>query len=114
MKGELQVDNLTKEQKILLCSMYKDYLSKQPALQPNDANYFGDSDMIQKMYFPEYNIDYVSEMCWKLKSKGYIMCYPGDDLANCISITDETIIYMENRFKNGLKDVLLFLSNFIP
>ena len=30
-----------------------------------------------------------------------------------ISLTDKTIIYMENRFKNGLKDVLSFLSNFV-
>jgi hypothetical protein len=103
------MDDLTKEQKVLLCSMYKDYLSKQPALTPDKANYFGDSNIILKTYLPEYSSDYVSDICWRLKEKGYIMCYPGDNLANDISITDETIIYMENRFKNGIKGVLDFI-----
>lgn len=103
------MEDLTKEQKVLLCSMYKDYLGKQPALTPDKANYFGNSDTIQHTYLPEYSSDYVSDICWKLKEKGYIMCYPGDNSANNISIADETIIYMENRFKNGIKGVLDFI-----
>lgn len=29
-------------------------------------------------------------------------------------LVKKTIIYMENKFKNGLKDVVNFLSKFIP
>ena len=39
-------------------------------------------------------------------------CEPGEDLANEIKLTDKTIIYMENKFKNGLKSVLEFLAQF--
>ena len=108
------MDDLTKEQKHLLVSMYKEVLSRQPALTMEKANYFHDSDEIKNLFLPDLSSDYVSDLCWKLKSKGYIICYPGDDLANEIQLSDSTIIYMENRFKNGLKDVATFLSNFLP
>lgn len=104
------MDNLTKEQKYLLCSMYKEFLNRQPALSTERANYFSDSDEIQALFMPESSSDYVSDLCWKLKSKGYITCTPGDDLANDIQITDETIIHMENRFSNSIKSVLDFIS----
>lgn len=105
-------DDLTNEQKRLLISMYKEVLNRQPALSMENANYFPDSNAVKELFLPELSSDYVSDLCWKLESKGYLCCYPGDDLANYISLTDETIIYMENRFKNGLKDVVAFLSNF--
>ena len=108
------MDNLTKEQKILLCSMYKDFLSRSSELPVEKANYFNDSDYIQQTYLQDHSSEYVSDLCWKLKSKDFINCYPGDNLANMISITDETIIYMENRFKNGLGDVLSFILQFKP
>ena len=56
--------------------------------------------------------DHVSSLCWSLASAGYITCEPGEDLANEIKLTDKTIIYMENKFKNGLKSVLEFLAQF--
>lgn len=107
------MDDLTNEQKRLLVSMYKEVLNRQPALSMEQANYFHDSNEIKRLFLPDLSSDYVSDLCWKLKSKGYITCCSGDDLANEIQISDETIIYMENRFTNGLKDVLAFLSNFL-
>ncbi len=108
------MDNLTKEQKYLLCSMYKEFLNRQPALSAERANYFRDSDVIQTLFMPDFSSDYVSDLCWKLKSKGYIICTPGDNLANDIQISDETIIYMENRFSNSIKNVLDFISKLKP
>lgn len=107
------MDDLTNEQKHLLVSMYKEVISRQPALSMEQANYFNNSDQLIELFSLDLSSDYVSELCWKLYSKGYIICYSGDDLANDISLSDKTIVYMENKFKHGLKDVLLFLSNFI-
>lgn len=107
------MDDLTKEQKHLLVSMYKEVLSRQPALSMEQANHFENSDQLIELFSINASSDYVSELCWKLYSKGYIQCYPGDNLANHISLSDKTIVYMENRFKNGLKEVLSFLSNHI-
>ena len=106
------MDYLTNEQKRLLVSMYKEVLSRQPALSMEQANYFENSDQLIELFSLDMSSNYVSELCWKLNSKGYIACYPGDDLANEISLCDQTIVYMENKFKNGLKDVLSFLSKF--
>lgn len=108
------MDNLTNEQKYLLASMYKEILSRQPALSFGEANYFCDSDEVRDLFLPSASSDYVSDLCWKLHRKGYLVCYPGDNLANDIELTDDVIICMENKFKNGLKDVVNFLSKFIP
>lgn len=103
------MDDLTQEQKILLSSMYKDYLILCDTLPPENANYFNDSDNITSRYFDNRSPEYVSDLCWKLKSKGYITCMPGDDLANDIRLTDKSIIYFENHFKNNLKSILSFI-----
>ena len=106
------MDDLTNEQKRLLVSMYQELLSRQPALSMEQANFFKNSDQLIELFSLDMSSKYVSELCWKLKTKGYIACYRGDNLANDISLSDQTIIYMENKFKNGLKDVLSFLSTF--
>jgi len=36
------------------------------------------------------------------------------DLVYSYTLDDKFIVYMENRFKNGAKDVLSFLAQFIP
>ena len=105
------MDDLTNEQKYLLVSMYKEVLSRQPALSMEKSNYFRDSDEVKDMFLPDLSSDYVSALCWKLKSKGYISCDRGDDLANNIRLEDSTIIYMEHRFSNGLKNVIKFLTD---
>ena len=108
------MEDLTKEQKYLLLSIYQEVLNSQPALPMEKAIYFEDSDIVQELFLPDQSSDHVSDFCWKLKAKGYIHCSPGDNLANDIVLTDKTIIYMENRFKNGIKDIAVFLSNFLP
>lgn len=106
------MDDLTKEQQQLLTLMYKEILNRQPALSMEKANKFRNSDQLIELFSLDMSSDYASELCWKLESKGYITCSPSDDLANDISLCDKTIIYMENKFTNGVKDVLSFLSNF--
>ena len=103
------MDDLTREQQKLLTSMYKEVLSRQPAVSFDEANYFANSDVVMEHFYPDSDSDHVSSLCWSLASAGYI---PGEDLANEIKLTDKTIIYMENKFKNGLKSVLEFLAQF--
>lgn len=97
--------------------MYRDYLELSKKVGPEKANYFGDSDGINYKYFINRSDDYVSTLCWKLQRKGYINCYSGDNKANLISITDDTIIYFENKFKNNVSkviDAINELLNFVP
>jgi len=109
------VDDLTREQKHLIVSMYKEMLLRShQSMSLDEARRYDNSDIIKDLFCPSQTSEHVSDLCWALQSKGYIECYPGDELADEISITDKTIIYMENRCKNGLKDVLSFLASLIP
>lgn len=106
------MNDLTREQQKLLVSMYKEVLSRQSALSFDDANGFKDSNEIIDLFCPSETSEHVATLCLRLKSKGYITCDDGDSLASEIELTDKTIVYMENRFKNGLKSILSFLSQF--
>lgn len=108
------MDDLTKEQKFLLVSMYKEVLSRQPALSFEKANYFRNSDEIRDLFLPDLSSSYVSDLCWKLQSKDYLICFPGDDLANLVRLSDKAIIVMENRFSNSLKSIVSFLLQLKP
>lgn len=105
------MDDLTKVQKSLLAKMYKEYISNSKYLNHNVANYFDDSNNIKIKYLDDLDNEYVSEICWSLKSKGYITCTPGDNLANNIRLTDKTIIYFENRFKNNIIKLGKFINS---
>lgn len=108
------MDDLTNKQKYLLTSLYKEYLNLQPGLSEKEANYFQNSDVVRDEFLPDDSYDYVSDICWNLKTKGYINCYPGDDLANDISLTDKTIIYFENRFSKAISSIIDFISKIKP
>lgn len=58
---------------------------------------------------PDVSNEYMAEQCWKLKSRGYIKCRPGDNLANNIEIEDKTIIYFENSFNRNMSAITNFL-----
>lgn len=107
------MDDLTNDQKYILVNMYKHFLELQPGISPEHANYFPDSDYIQENFAPQFSKDYVANICWSLKHKEYISCYPGDDLANDIRIEDKTIIYMEHSFNRSLSAISSFLKTVI-
>ncbi len=61
-----------------------------------------------------WNKDDVATACWELHSKGLLQCQPGDDIAYDTYLTDNGIIYMENRFSDKLEKVIDYISKFIP
>lgn len=111
------MDDLTKEQRLLLTAMYKDYVERSKTVGLEKANDFGDSDNINYKYFINQTNSHVSELCLNLRDNGYLDCYPSDNKAICISITDDTIIYFENKFKNNVSKVVGAINEllkFIP
>lgn len=100
------MDDLTKEQKTVLCTLYKEYLKTKD-------KYFFNSNYLIEHYFTNYNSDDMSDICWELCSAGYITCERGSDLANEINLSNKTVIFMENRFKNGVKEVVNFITSLI-
>lgn len=103
--------NITKDSEKVICYIYKMYIedrkdgkSKAEARRFNKNFYTNDKDL-SKWYYSD-----ISDCLLELANNGYIKIYIGGDF----DILDSTIVYMENRFKNGLSDVLDLISKFIP
>ncbi len=104
---------LTKDSDRLICEIYKNYLDKiKKGVSKIDAKKLGGSDKIQKEIIPTWSLSDVDETCRELSRSGLLDCYYADNVVYLAYLSDTAIIYMENRFKNGLKDVINFLSNF--
>lgn len=106
---------LTKDADKLICLMYKIYLERRKRkIIKDEASYFGDAEKIQKDIIPDWLVEDVVTTCWELHRKDLLFCHPGDNSANDVSLTNDGVVYMENRFANGLSDVVDFLTKFVP
>ena len=74
------------------------------------AKDFADQARWTAEYSKEWDSEDGSESLAELKRAGLIKLY----LYDGFSLNDDAIIYMENRFKNGLSEVMDFISKFIP
>lgn len=106
--------NLTKDSEKLLCLLYKDYLEKRKSgLSKSNSNSFGSSRDIHVRLCPDWIFKDVDDTCRELSRAGLLHCAWADNIAYHVILSDSAIIYMENRFKNGLLSVIDFLSSFI-
>lgn len=106
---------LTRDAERLLALMYRAYLSRRKDGRDKlSAKQMGAFTQIHKELLPEENLLDVLETCRELGRAGYLRSFWASNTIIRSQLSDEAIIYMENRFKNGLKDVLDFLSQFAP
>jgi len=102
---------LTKEADALICLLYKEYLQKRKNGTPKaQAKFFDSSIEIQAKIIPTWTPEDTDETCWELHRSGLLNCLKADCIAYMSQLTDEGIIYMENRFKDGLDSVLDYLG----
>lgn len=105
---------LTKDSEKLICLIYKDYLEKRKSgLSKSKANSFGSSHDIHEKLCPNWIFEDVDDTCRELSRCGLLDCFWADNIAYRVTLSDSGIIYMENRFKNGLLGVIEFITNFI-
>lgn len=101
---------LTKDAEKLVAAAYKRYLEKRKSGVSKALAKRISVEEIQPVYFSDLTredyLETVAEMC---RALGCTMFFGGAFLLN-----DLSIVYMENRFQNGLKDTLGFLAQFIP
>lgn len=102
---------LTKDADKLACSMYKSYLEKRKSgTNKTNARHFELDEIQSYKLCSGWSIHDIKATVAELKCAGLgDMYFSGSFFAN-----DQFIIYMENRFKNGLLDVVEFLSKLIP
>lgn len=98
---------LTKDADALICAIYKHYLEGlENGTSKHDCKNIGSSHAIQKTIMPEWSFEYVDETCRELSKANLLNCTYADDVVYDSFLNDEAIFYMENRFKNGLTEVL--------
>lgn len=105
--------SLTKDADTLICVIYKEYLHRRKSgISKDEARCFGGFERIQAELMPEWFAEDVAETCRELSRTDLLDCLFADDNVSESALTDEGIIYMENRFKNGIASVLDYLERF--
>lgn len=98
---------LTKDADKMICQIYAAYMRRRTDGVPKRAaKDFADQNTWPAEYAKEWNSEDGSESLAELKRAGLIKLY----LYGGFSLNDEAIIYMENRFKNGVSEVLDWLG----
>lgn len=98
---------LTKDSDALISALYKEYLQKRENGTPKgEAKWFGGASHIQETIVPNWIIGDVEETLWELERAGMLLCQPASNTINMTILSDDGIIYMESRFKDGLSSVL--------
>lgn len=102
---------LTKDADQLVCSMYKAYLEKRKSgINKLSAKHFEIEEIQSFKLCSSWSLPDIKETVAEINRAGFgTMYFSGGFFAN-----DQFIIYMENRFVNGIKEVTDFLSKFIP
>ena len=102
---------LTKDSDALISVLYKEYLRKRKNGVPKgEAKYLGGAKHIQSTFVPRWLLADVEETLWELERAGLLLCQSADNTVILTALSDDGIIYMENRFKNGLTDVLDYVE----
>lgn len=102
---------LTKDADKLCCAVYKKYLElRKSGISKINARHFNESFYKEIELLSNWTDDDVDETLNELKRMGFIKKY----LDGGFQLQDDFIIYMENRFKNGILEVSDFIAKFIP
>ncbi len=100
---------LTKNADKILCIAYKQYLEKAKTMEENSARVihadFYQSEKATKEWSSRDVFTYVRE----LQKSGYCRSFKDGSF----KLTSEAIIRMENRFKNGLNEIVDFITKFV-
>ena len=106
--------DITKDAQKLLAILYKTYLEKRKSnISKTKAKTFGSSKEIHKQLCPEWIFEDVDDTCRELSRSKLLVCYWADNIAYNVELSDSAIAYMDNKFKNGLKEVANFIANLI-
>lgn len=102
---------LTKDADKMICCVYKTFLQRRKdgiaktQARRFDNNYFATEKKLSS--WPDGDI---SDTFLEIARANLIQIYMGGNF----ELTDSGIIYMENRFKDGLTEVVDFISKLIP
>ena len=98
---------LTKDTDKMFCLIYEEYLNRRKAGDSkSSAIRFYHPKALQSEFLQGIHEDDIRSAIHELHRNGLIKKYTDDSFV----LSDNGIIYMENRFKNGLKEILEYIS----
>lgn len=98
---------LTRDTDKMFCLIYEEYLNRRKAGGPkSSAIRFNHPEALQSEFLQGIHEDDIFSAVCELDQKGLITRY----IDGSFLLLDDGIIYMENRFKNGLKELLEYIS----
>lgn len=102
---------LTNDADKVICYIYKDFLqSRKSGMSKAEARHFPMDYHKNHKFLSKWHESDFSDTKLELGKIGLIKIYIGGSF----ELTDNGIIYMENRFKNGLIEITDFIAKFIP
>ena len=107
---------LSKDADYLICLIYKHYLElRDNGISKSEAKTLGDSPDVNSNIVPEWSLEDTDDTCRELIKNDLLdnRIYM-DNYCGYMNLSDNGIVYMENRFKNGFKEVTDFIAKFIP
>lgn len=103
---------LTKHSDAIICTLYKAYLERRKDKKTiNESRRFGSAKDVHREYFSEWLFDDIETGCYELKQKSLIQAICADGTIVRMSLSDEGLLYMENRFKNKINNVVNYLKD---
>lgn len=102
---------MTKDAEKFLCICYHDYLDKiEAGSSKTNANFFSENYRNENGRFSLWHEDDFSSTRRELNKLGFVK----SSVNGSFELTPNAIEYMENRFKNGIKELADFISKLIP
>lgn len=99
---------LTKDADKVICCVYKEYLERRKSgMSKSQAKEFDGNFYRNVKALSKWNSADVSDTLQELHNKQYIK----KNIIGDFSLLDDAVVYMENRFKNGLSEVMDFISS---
>lgn len=96
---------LTKDADKFLCVLYKEYLQRRKNGQSKSSSKEFKSEELEKL-FPDECSEDLMEYVAELQQAFNISV----DILGGISLSDESLIFMENRFPNGIASILDWMA----
>lgn len=102
---------LTKDADALICALYNSYHEKRKSGESRAAaKLMGSAETIRDNIVPNWALIDIEDICWELKHAGFLNILGADNTVYSAVLSDDAIIYMEDRFKNGLSEFLSYLE----
>lgn len=103
--------NLTKDADAMICVLYNAYQERRKNGEPKgEAKRFAGSPYIHKELMQKWSFEDVDETCRELSRAGLLACLFADNITYDATLSDAAIVYMENRFKDGVATFFEYLE----